>query len=229
MDALMTNIKPFKSMDEACIALIIKSKYENLELCSTIISKYLNETHSEQNLKLFFGRVAHFKNLFPLKLINNLETTLMDIESCCEEAKTMILKTEKSKCFICDADLQLAIEIQQQAHVYFYSKPSRPCLNKGLKCRNCSTQYWYSYVVGKNGEKRFYEDACNQTFITFSNYTVFELNIFKSFDMDVIYIHSSSKKYCAAYNSLFNHNIQNENREQLIVKGKQNVGFIIII
>lgn len=218
MESLTNLVKPFISMNDACIAILVKAKYDVIDECLEILTSYLKQDIRLQDLRNFYGRVLAFPKFFPVNLLSNFDQHLSDIEKSCLNAKKIYLKPDIKLCIVCDNNLTNSEASHDQGRVYFYAKESKPAMLKSLKCNRCNTKHHLSFYVTKNGDRNFYDDALVHKYVTFSNETVFEVILLKCLTLDIMYKHSSFKNFCAAYNALLEHDLKDESRFCLIDK-----------
>jgi hypothetical protein len=87
--------------------------------------------------------------------------------------------------------------------IYYVNKLPEKCLNSGLVCKFCGTQNFTSYFVTKEKKKYFLDDFFEKDFVSFTNRTFYEKNMFEVLSADIVFKHASFKSFCDSINSIF--------------------------
>ena len=212
MNSVNELLLPFNSMNDACIAIQIIINYETMNISTLIISKFFKIQYELHVIEKFYDRVCTFKNVFPMKYIMNNNSNNDLIRNCCEEANYVFLKCPLIECQICNEKLLMKDSYLISGHLYYLGKPSIPCKLSCKLCKFCQTKHFLSYYQTNDGIKKFYSNACNQKYITFSNETIFETLLLHALTYDIMYKHCSFKNYCASHNAIFKHTFNDKSR-----------------
>ena len=103
------------------------------------------------------------------------------------------------------------------AKIYYFAKQSENCTIVSYMCNFCKIYFYSSYYIESNGIRKFYENSINEKYIAFTNETVFEILLFKSLTMDIIYKHSSYSGFANAHNALFDNQNDDENDRNILI------------
>jgi hypothetical protein len=57
------------------------------------------------------------------------------------------------------------------------------CVLANINCVKCDSKHYLSFAVNKIGVRKFYDNAVEQKYISFTNETVFEVKFFEKCDL----------------------------------------------
>jgi len=205
-------IYPWDSFDQLLQVMHVYTSlkhYENHDL--TIIAQCIQHVTQKviqnEDLKNFIDKVQFNKSLYPINFIQNLETFDQSLNNFLNSKNyaTKEFKTNRTACASCQQEFNLnsLSYSHKTAVVYYTSKPPETVFNTYLKCYHCKTDHYNCYYVNSLNQKFFYPECFNERFISFTNQTVFEKQIFDMFITSLHFQHTSFKSYCDSYNSLF--------------------------
>jgi hypothetical protein len=123
MNEISVLLNPFRSMNEACIPIYIKSNYE-IEDCFCILKKYFGRDFHNREVEFFFKRVLVFPDFFPLNYIQNYQSLHHNISKCCDEAKKVLININRPTCVFCKSPMTDLKYTKHEAQLYFYANKS---------------------------------------------------------------------------------------------------------
>jgi len=212
-----THLRPFSSINDCCIAIYIKAKYSvsgNDEFCYRMINKFLKTHYDIQDFVNFFGRIQVYKDRLPVDFLTKVEEIDKRLEYIAG-SEVINIHPPFSNCLFCQNQCEKITSYS--AKIYFFSKKPQNCSIVSNTCLSCKIIHFPSYYILNNGFRKFYEDSLSQKFISFSNETVFEILIFKSLTLDILYKHASYSNFSNAYNSLFENQNENSNDRNVLI------------
>jgi hypothetical protein len=209
--------KPFKTLNECSVAIYIDTKYNDcsIDVRYGIIEKYFGTIYAEKDLKFFFSRVEAIPTMFPKQFLCDLVNIDNKLEEICGNPYRYV-KAKILNCLTCNLPIGNFSAKQFKAQKYFYDKKSEECYIISFKCKECETVYFPSYYVATDGLRKFYERSLEEKYISFTQESVFEILLLKSFTIDVVYKHASYSNFTNAHNSLFEHEKQSQDDRSLL-------------
>ena len=199
--------KPFKNINESSIAIYLSQTLIGLDinLRCKIINKYFHTEYSQIDLKNFLSRAETFTSKYPIGFIQSIGSIDKFIRSVCEDVGWIIVEPLMKCCVSCSS---IFIDCQKKyysAQLYYYAQISTKCSVVSFECSFCKTIHYPSYYITNANERFFYENACIERLISFTNETVFETLIFRSLTYDIVFKHASFSNFSNAYNALHDH------------------------
>ena len=142
---------------------------------------------------MFFSRSKVFIEKFPTYLLHNSELLDTEIEKIAYlyDNATEVVKFNINQCILCKNPLGKLIKKKYLGQIYFHGKSSKQCYIISFKCSLCEIIHFPSYYITKLDVRKFYDNACDQKFISFTNESVFEVLLLKSLTTDIVFKHAS--------------------------------------
>ena len=222
MNSVKRLFVPFDNMDDCCVAILIKKKFEYLgcHRYYQMIRQYFNISSKDIEFDSFFSRVFSLSFLFPSEYINCFKIIEEKIIKVNNNDKIPInFYTSEFQCYSCKNKFEDdVIKVNYAAQAYMYSKSSEACVISSIECTKCGAIHYPSYVILKNKKRFYYENFLEHDYVAFSDETMIEALLLKSVTTDLVFKHSSFFGFCGAYNSLFKHYESDLERSMLIDK-----------
>lgn len=151
-------------------------------------------------------KIINHKEKYPIDFLRNFGEFESELTSYLVSLKqtTSIFCRNIDKCVICDHELKnknKRFEVYE-AQLYYCNKPSEKCSLFVIICKTCNCYYFLNYYV-YSGKKHFFQDFVNAKYLSFSQNTIFEKNIFEILTSDIVFKQSSFKAFCLSYNFLW--------------------------
>jgi len=214
-------IQPWDSLEQLLQVIHVYNSMKHYEKhdisiiakCIEFITKKLITNNELQH---FIDKIKFNKTHYPLNFIQNLDSVDKSISNYINTNgyATREFKTNRSKCASCQQsfDHETITYTHKTAVAYYITRPPETVFNTYLKCTQCQTDHYHSYYINSSKQKFFYPECFNMQFISFTNRTIFEKQIFDIFLANLHFQHTSFKSYCDTYNSLYTSKIIKRNQ-----------------
>lgn len=188
-------------MDSFLSALFVVYNYSHLSLpsLSSLINKFTNWNYNEDDYRKLITRVNMLPDAFGKSFFVNMNIK-NEIDSILKQESSTNFETYALSCVFCSSSFIAGKKYQ--AECYFYNQQPTFAIISSKFCVNCKAEHFLCFGE-KNLKRKLFNNILEFKFVSFTNETIFDVQILNSFTSDLIYKHSSYEAYSNSYNNLF--------------------------